>query len=422
MSMSKESSSYQYDEIIKYQTINNTIPKELASYCVIDINNGHPILTDYEDVLTEIISNITKGFDPNSVVFRNNVKMYINTINQTNYDDVIHKLKILDFTNKENIDFLISELLIGAMRSNLSVKGFTFEEDPKYKTLPEICADVAKYFVNYIPTNDKNTVDFHNEIHSICRQYFTDYLDMNKMMDENNEDMGDNYKGFMTFMGLLYSRGIINIKHIIECMDTIKRAIYVTNCVSREHDIFCDDVSKHNCCDHSIKKLLGCKKNDVKLAKIICYFDCNTCTKPTENNKFVTYRKQIECGNLHKGYCHLLNHVVRSLEIRALAHLKNIKENSQTKKSFENNLEKLCEFLEILIKSHQEMIDLNKCYESILISSQGKSKLVSPLKNHSILDHNSIGIQFNKLQELLIKYNNNNKNLKYINVPIQKTM
>jgi hypothetical protein len=51
---------------------------------------------------------------------------------------------------------------------------------------------------------------------------------MNKSMDENNDDTSDNYKGFMTFMGLLYSRGIINSKAITNCINTIKKSIYAT--------------------------------------------------------------------------------------------------------------------------------------------------------------------------------------------------
>lgn len=428
--------SYSYEDIIKYQVVNNKLPKDLIPYCVFDTNNNIPSLSNYEDTLNEITTNIMKGFDPNSIVFKNLVKLYINTVNQSNYNDVLQKLKMLDYLDKENIHFLASELIMGAIRCNISVRGFTFEEDPKYKTLPEICADVAKHFTTCMVKDDEN-INFHYEINSICRQYFTDFLDMNRSMDENNEDTSDNYKGFMTFMGLLYSRGVINIKIVIDCMDSIKRAIYATNCVAKEHMVISNN---HNCCENSIRKLLGSKKGqDNKLSKLICYFDCNKCPHPTETNKFVTYRKHIECVNLHKGYCHLLNHVVRSLEIRAFSHLKTIEERDEfiklnpgmpedemkntinDRNSTIEIIEKLCSYVDVIIKSHQEMVNLNRCYDSVSSSAQSKSKLVAPLKNHSIIDHNTIGTQLNKLQDKLIEYNKTN-NTRYVNATLIKTL
>lgn len=405
--MSEEKAlSYQYEEIMKYQQVNNLLPKELVNYCIYETNNNIPTLSDYEDTAVEIIDSVTKGIDQNVKMFRNHIRSYINTINQSNYDDCLEKLKALDYKNKENVHFLASELIISAIRCTVSVRGFTFEEDPKFKTVPEVCADVAHHFSTCFSKGDAGEIDFHNEINNICQQYFSEFIDLNKSMDENNEDTAENYKGFMTFMGLLFSRSVINIKIVLNCMDSIKRAIYATSCVAMEHMVLSTD---HTCSKHSICKMTGPKKQKNDLAKLICYFDCNKCPHPTESEPVVTYHKHIECVNLHKGYCHLLNHVVRSLDLRSSILIKSIESNSSNENNTSSDvLEKLSAYVDTMIKSHQEMIDLNKCYNSISSSAQNKSRYVAPLKNHSILDHNSIGIQLNKLQEKLSTHSKKN--------------
>lgn len=434
--MSREKTlSYQLDEIMKYQAVNNKLPQQLACLCSHDLYNTMPNLSSYSDQLDEILTNTAKGINTNSVVFRNLVKYYVNMITPSNYQDFLQKLKKLDYTSKENIHFLASELIIGAIRCQVSVKGFNFQEDSKIKTVPEICADVAKYFSHYWIENESNTViQFHDEITKICQQYFLDFVDMNKSMDENNEDTSDNYKGFMTFMGLLYSRGVINIKAVVNCMDSIKKAIYASNCTSPRHMTLNSPSGGHNCCDHSNLQLMGSKKSlDNKLAKLICYYDCNKCDKPSEDTPFITYRKHIECINLHKGYEHLITHVTRSLDMRSDDLLKSLREKEnalaninidqttnpeeyseekielerlELEKSKSHTLsiiDKLCSFVDVIIKSHQEMIDLNKYYLSV---SQSRAKYVPPLKQHSIMTHNNIGNTLNILQNKLKPYSN----------------
>lgn len=430
--------SYQYDEIMSFQQVNNKLPNELITYCVTDTNNNIPNLGTYKEQLQEIIESIPKGIDPNSVVFRNLVREYIGTISQNNYDTFFLKLKSLNYASKENVHFLASELIVRAIRCDISVKGFTFDEDPKFKTFPEICADVAKHFSLVEIKNGEQKFQFHDEITKICQQYFSDFIDMNKSMDENNEDTSSNYKGFMTFLGLLYSRGVINIKIITGCMDSVKRAIFATSCMAKEHMVITPD---HSCCEYSVTKLTGSKKDkNNELSKLICYFDCNKCTQPNDTNPFVTYHKHIECGVLHKGYEHLMNHVVRSLEVRSVELLKTLIERESIVKNIDKSLseedkqeliesrnttksivDKLCSFVDIIIKSHQELINLNKCYVSVSSSAQSKSKYAPPLKNHSIINHNNIGVQLNKLQDKIMPHSAGHTT-RYVPSTLTKTM
>lgn len=452
--MSQRSLSYQYGEIMQYQTINNTLPQHLVPYCIQETNCRGPDLSLFDEQLSEIISSITKGDNPNIIVFRNLIKFYVNKIHQANYQEYLQKLKSLDYSSKENIHYLGSELIICALKCPISVKGFTFQEDPKYKSVPEICADIAKQFSVFLIKGESGNISFHEELMKMCQQYFYDFVDLNKSLDENNEHTSDNYKGFMTFMGLLYSRGIINIKVVIDCIDTIKKSIFCCDCKSENH---CSQ-QKHSCSDFH-EKLTGNKKSvDNKLGKSICYYDCNKCNKPSIDNPITTLRKHIECVNLHKGYEHLLTHVIHSLESRVsdlaegmgnkskcVSNLENLLENVKksgltekakeyiTLKNTENNtsittdmkkedavayftneltelqanynntvnaLEKLCEYLDTIIKSHQEFVHLNQCYKSV-----NKNQLVSPFRPHVVIIHNSLGNNLNKLHEKLSKYN-----------------
>lgn len=433
MSSKEKPLSYKLDEIMRYQNINNKLPQQLACLCTHELNTHMPNLSSYTEQLDEIISNTAKGINTNSVVFRNLVKYYVNMITPSNYQEFLQKLKGLDYTSKENIHFLASELIIGAIRCQVSVKGFTFQEDSKMKTVPEICADVAKHFSQYMVENESNTIiQFHDEITKICQQYFLDFVDMNKSMDENNEDTSDNYKGFMTFMGLLYSRGVVNIKAVVNCMDTIKKAIYATNCASPHHMTIID-TNVHNCCNHTSSQLTGSKKQlDNKLSRLICYYDCNKCGIPSEDAPLITFRKHIECINLHKGYEHLITHVTRSLDMRSNDLLKSLAEKELALKNATTDekedaeiaktntlsvIDKLCSFVDIIIKSHQEMIDLNRCYLSV---SQNRSKYVNPLKQHSIITHNSIGHNLNILQNKL-KPHSTKYNTRYIDTAFTKS-
>jgi hypothetical protein len=238
----------------------------------------------------------------------------------------------------------------------------------------------------------------------ICQQYFLDFVDLNKSLDENNENTSDNYKGFMTFMGLLYSRGVINIKVVIDCLDSIKRSIFCTECKCETHTgLNSLNKGKHTCLIYS-EKLSGYKRSiDNKICNTICYSDCNECDLPSEENPLTTYRKHIECINLHKGYEHLLVHVTHSLDLRINELISNYNEKKnltdEQSKSIVTAMEKLHEYLDVIISSHQEIVHLNKCYKSI-----NKNQMVTPLRPHVMITHNSLGNSLAKLKEKISKF------------------
>lgn len=316
---SRKVTSYNYDVFKKYQLKNNLLPQHLVQWCVPETNNLMPSIDYFDDSLNEIVASITKGNNPNNIVFRNLVKSYVNTVNQNNYNECLHKLKALDFSSRENIHFLCNELIVCAIRFPSAVKGFTFQEDPSSRSVPEICVDIAKAFCPMVVKNGETEISFRKELTDMCHQYFLDFMDLGKSMDEHNENTSDNYRGFMTFMGLLYSKGILNVAAVCDCIDMIKRTTFCHVCVNSG----CREVggvgnkgkkNSHACDGHS-KKLTA---KGTKLEQVLCYYDCGTCSvkEGDEIGMMVSIRKQYECVNFHKGYEHLMNHVIHSLQGR----------------------------------------------------------------------------------------------------------
>jgi hypothetical protein len=393
-----EKISYEYDEFIKHQQNNTAMPRQLNTYCAYENNSSHSDISEFGGVMRNITSILKKGDDPNDVGFRNYVKFLINSINQDNYSDVITKLNNIDTQSEKNIHFLITELNICAIRCPISVKGFTFQEDPKYKCVPELCADVIKHFVG---TNSM----FHDMVMKLCQQRFLDFVDVTKSLDENNENMSDNFKGFMTFMGLLYSRGIINLKTIIDCMNTIRKSIY---CSKSSGNIKKED----HTCKKFIKKLSGNKTNK----SLICFSDCNLSETPTEEKYRTTIRKHIECINLHKGYEHLMSHVIKSLTKKATDLEKNISNTNnseETTESLKIVINKLSTYMDEVTHIHQDIMTLNRCYRS-----PHKNQNVFPLRPYIIITHNSLGTDMNKITDL-IKSHSTIEVKEYVPVPLK---
>lgn len=108
--------SYSYDVLIKYQIVNNVFPKCLTPFCFNKTPDKIvPNLNKFQEI-EEIIKTISNGENPNSVLFKNYVKFYVNSIHNNNYYEYLDKLKKLEYSTKENVHFLINELIICSMR------------------------------------------------------------------------------------------------------------------------------------------------------------------------------------------------------------------------------------------------------------------------------------------------------------------
>lgn len=413
--------SYQYDEFVKYKQVNNILPQHLVPFCSHEtVKDVYPDISVFGETLNNIISSITQGDDPNNSILKNLIKIYVNMVHQGNYEEYLQKLQNQNYFSKENIHFLLTELIVCAASYPISVKGF--QEDPKHKSVPEVCADILKQFIKRVEVVEDKQYSFHNELMKLCQQFFSDFVDLNKSLDENNQHTVDGYSGFMTVMGLLYARGVIGNKVVTDCLETIKRSIFCSSNLPKQ-------LTSHNCEDNCAK-LMGYKKNiDNKLAKCVCFFDCEI-SPPSEENLLETHRKAIECANLYAGYEHLLSHVISSLG-KVDEIISNLKTNQSNLESIDksdvkyeeykanyemtySSVTKYGDFVNILIKIHQQMIELNKYYRSL-----HKTQLIAPFKTPILLTHNNMGGKLNKIRDLLLPYYSG-EILQYENVAIGK--
>jgi hypothetical protein len=455
-----ETTQYAYEDFMKYKDINAVIPSVLYK----NAGLGKPNIINldiYDEILNEIITSVKQGNDPNEIILKNNIKHLINVINQLNYDETLEKLQKINFSSIKIIRFFISELIICAMRYQISIKGYDFE-DTTHKTIPEICADVQKHFMTFIVPTETNPNNFHIEILNTCQQYFLEFLNLNKSIDENNVDTSDYYKGFMTVLGLLFERNVISIKIVGNCIEQIIRNIFCINTkLEKKYE-------EHDCYECS-KKMFGYTITSKSKIEQICFYDCEYLDKYKDSTEdLVIKRTQTECINLYKGYEHLINHVLHYYEKKVdeikigieqylillnrnvkLTNSYELKQDSQpiieyiigksidmiipdscdktiiTKfdnyiKLFDDKKEALKMIKTIIINDtnlfneqikilNSNLLKIENIMKSIiefhtiilnnnkLFKAVNKKQLVEPLKKHIMITHKNIGTQINKL-------------------------
>lgn len=290
--------SYQYDEFMKYKNVNNMIPIELVEHCI-NNNNKNVELSLFGSHINNTILQITRGDNPDDIILKNTIKSYINKINKSNYTECMDKLKSLNYNTKENVLYLIVEITNCVIKNNISVKGFNFKED--YVSIPEICVNILKQFSSFVIQTNEGEIKFKTELALYCQKMFNNFMDNTKSLDEHNEGTTDDFKGFMTLLGLIYSKEIITQRAILDCMNRIK----------------------------------------------VVMFELNTQTNPEEN---LINRTYVECQNIYKGYDNLLNHVLNYLESKL---------ESETRV---NILDAMNDFINQMIDIHDKIDELNNIY------------------------------------------------------------
>lgn len=383
---------------MSYADVNGAVSKSMESYMVQNACANLPKISFLPELKT-IVTDISKGVNPNRVVFRNNIKMLINKLNTETLKETLAKLEQLDFQPAENVKLLVLELVNASARCPAAVKGFTFS--PKYKSTPELCVEVLKHFSSLISKSDNFETGFHEETMRLCQHSFADYIDAEQSIDENNENTSDNYKGFMTLMGLLYNSGLISIKVVIDCMDVVRRAIF---CSRFQH---VTKPEKSICFAHADKHT-GVKKTSdtLQLRKTLCFHDCTEQIQATESDQRTASRTQTECMNLYNGYNNMLQIVLTCLEDKTselvATYLERVKNNDGSDElvkqvaTSESSLNKLCDYLNSIVQIHQSFISLNKEYKA-----KHKETLQAPLRAHALIINNATGDKLNSIGEKL---------------------
>ena len=272
--VSNRNCSHPLSTWIEAQESNDVTPKQLLAYMLARYKNNTPNLTYFNSVLDEIIECGMKGMNPNDIELINNIKYYINTLNHINHKEYLDKLMKLDYGN--NIGLLIFELIKCAIDCPISYKGYDFKEQ-KFPTIPELCVDII-YVFQTKPVKFKDpTIQFNSELLRASELYFKSFFHDDKLFDEHNGHFVDNYKGYMTFLGLLYAKGLIKTFMMRECSEII------------------------------YKTLFKLKPNG----------ECA--------------RTSVECNNLYKGYEHLLNHTIHFLNSKIPSQINEYNKIEKTK-------------------------------------------------------------------------------------------
>jgi len=387
----KTEMKYQLHDILQYQDKNRTMPPNLIPYCYNTNRQFLPAsIALYHDIMSELVSQYINGDTLSDTEFKKNIKKCINTINNENYRKTIDTLMTLNYTSKENIQFVVHELIVCAIRCPIGVKGNRDHDDTDgTRSLSELCGNLAKYLsCNITVTSHK--ISFQEELLKMCYKFFFDFINLSKSMNENNETTADNYKGFMTFMGYIYRDGLIVTDIIIECIEYIQRTIF-NSMIEYKTEKISNQITQYH------EKMFGFKKTfDEKLYNSIIYYDTHTeclgnrAHDITDIERYTCYRNLTECTNYYKGYDNLMHYVIIGLRNK----FTNLSENKENidEDDYNKSVAILHSYINKIVELHQRFTDLNKLYKIKTRNGYGP-----PLKPHTMILHNESGALLNKV-------------------------
>jgi len=203
---------------------NNVLLPELEKYCT-DIHDlPMTMLGDFKNVMSNIVKSYSSNTNHNDISFKNTIRECLNKINESNYDNVLQKLKSLEYTTDGLLSVLANELIIKSMNDVLAVKNI--EVKAGHKTPSDIYVMVAIDF-------SKNVNKFKNIFSKECNICFTRFTDINESMDNNNPHHVSNFKGFMNMMGLCYVNKIFDESVIRICLNKVVGYITGSNITER---------------------------------------------------------------------------------------------------------------------------------------------------------------------------------------------
>jgi len=217
--------SYNLDEFMQYKQNNMMLPSNLKSFC----NDIGGVVIFRDSIIKEagkIIESFLTGKNPNDILFKNSIIELMNKITQKNVQQILESLKTLSYNKTEHFITLATDILIRAMTDPVAVKGIDLP--PNQQTLTEIYLLIVVDFFPLMIVENEKEIKFSSIFLDLCKRYFDDFTDSIKPLDKNNAYRVDNFKGFTNFLGLLYSRGLINAKVLHSCMTKVVSLIFDT--------------------------------------------------------------------------------------------------------------------------------------------------------------------------------------------------
>lgn len=407
--------SHDIETFMKFQKVNNVENQQMSPFYRNNSSDSRmPKISIFLETVHNITQSIMVGTDPNNIVFRNDIKTFLNIINHNNFKEYLDKLIKMDYSTLSNIQFLINELIMSIIRSPIAYKGFNMNEKMQFQTVPELCANIIHKFTSFSIKTSTKEYRFHSEFISICEKEFNRYLDFNNLMDENNVYNSDNYKGFMTMFGLLYARNVITAEICHDCIVKIKNTLFKTAnsetkvCIRSNTE--CSNFHKgyENLLSHIIISLQS-RIADVKTAFEHSVSELNIWTVVARKNldAFVSNKpinKILESGTYDVAQGDIVVKTFKDLE----KYVDNIDmvEKSIVKKNYDlylnqynktkEVLKKYANFVENLLVEHQDFFNLNQGLKCI----DNKNQLVVCLRQYNLLSHNNYGTQLNNIYDM----------------------
>jgi hypothetical protein len=224
--MDKIKISYSLDDFMKYKDVNTSLPVNLKPIC----NDIGGLFLIRDIILKEValvIDNFNSGKNPNDLIFKNSIIEFLNKVNQKNYQTIVDGLKNLSFTKPEHYITMTSDILLRAMTDTISIKGI--EMPAGQQSLSELYANIVREFQEHSVKYKNTDVKFLTIFLDQCQKYFVDFMDPTKPLDNNNQYRVDNYKGFMNFLGVLFSCKLISHKIVLSCLTKVKDLMTTTH-------------------------------------------------------------------------------------------------------------------------------------------------------------------------------------------------
>jgi len=231
---------FPFNDFMKYQDVNNMLPPQLIPLCnSVEVNEKDDRVAIRGSLIHEInniIDNVLSGVNPNDIVFKNNIREYLNKINAKTYQQYVDMLKNLNYSSEQHFAILTYELLIRSMTDTFAIKGLDMPKDQK--SLSDIYADICGEFASFFIKDGDRDVKFLIKLLELCEKTFSDFVDQKKPLDSNNMYRVDHFKGFMNLLGLLFSRGLLSHKITLSCACKLKDLIFKSEWGQQE----CDNV------------------------------------------------------------------------------------------------------------------------------------------------------------------------------------
>jgi hypothetical protein len=211
---------------------------ELRDYYVDEKDRNTPIGQNLLDEMRNIIKSRTENIDPNDSSLMTYIREYLNRVCAANVDEIINKLKVLNYSTRKHFDLLANELVIKSLNDAMAYRGL----ESKDLTTSEICVKIAHHFYPFYLEDDE--VSFGSVLGQLCSKYFKSFTQVSQenngtitaYMNKFNQQRINNYKGLTNMIGLLYISDLFPAKIILSCLTTIKKLVIQSNLSQEECD------------------------------------------------------------------------------------------------------------------------------------------------------------------------------------------